>query len=226
MEQLSSAIKKTIIAFEKRKNHEQKISISTEQMKQLFYSEAKKYYRKRYRQFLVDDNNKNYLNLLCKYFAEDKTFETIHKGELHKGIYAFGNHGTGKTSSLEIIQEISKKYALKNLWFPIVRARKVVERFNTEKNKDYIVRYYSRGCFCFDDLGAEDIASNVFVFGKQDIFIRIMEARYDEFVSKGTKTHITTNLTIQDIKKRYGARVEDRFVEMFNFLEIQGNSKR
>jgi len=205
MTQLNSIIIKTISALEKKKSVS-KNTIMTSQLKNIFNTEAKKYYALKNRLFTVDENNKNFLNILCKYFAQDERFETIHKGELHKGVFIYGDHGTGKTSSLEIIQNISKKYNIKSLWFPIVNSSTVVEKFNTEKNKDYIVQNYSKGNYCFDDLGTEIEGNNIFVFGKEDIFIRIMEARYNTFISKGTKTHITSNLTIKEIKKRYGSK--------------------
>ncbi len=225
---INTIMKNSGMNFKERKKAAPKKErfIMTEQLKQEFYSEAKKYYAKNNRLFIVDENNKTFLNLFCKYFSNDETFETVHKGELQKGLFITGNKGTGKTSSFQIIQNISRKYNLRKLWFPMIETPKVVEQYNTEKNKDYIVKRYSKGNFFFDDLGAEDPASNIFVYGKQDIFIRILENRYNEFITKGTKTYITSNLSIEDIKKRYGERVEDRFIQMFNLLELVGKSRR
>ncbi|SFJ61622.1 RNA helicase [Olleya namhaensis] len=200
-----------------------KTLISTDELKQLFNYEAKKHYASKKRIFTVDKYNKNFLNLLCKYFAHDESFETIHKGELNKGLYVMGSHGTGKTTSFQIIQSISQKYHLKQLWFPIVSSSDIVQKYNLNNKKDYVVQNYSKGVFLFDDLGAEKEASN---YGKEDIFIRIMLNRYNEYLLKGVKTHVTSNLSLVDIKNRYGSRVEDRFVEMFNFLEIEGTGKR
>jgi DNA replication protein DnaC len=200
--------------------------MDTEQLKKWYHFEAKIYYQLQNRKFEIDDDNKIYLDLICKYFALDNDFENKHQGNLKKGLYIYGPNGTGKTSSLKIIQNIAKKTGLKNLWFPMVETAVVVEKFNSEKNKDFIIKNYSKGNFLFDDLGAENEGSNIFIYGKEDIFIRIMEARYRAFIEKGTITHITTNLALNDIKKRYGSRVEDRFVEMFNFLELGGSSRR
>jgi len=75
----------------------------------------------------------------------------------------------------------------------------------------------------FDDLGSEIKASN---YGKEDIFSRILELRYNEFIKKGTKTYITSNLSFEDIKERYGVRVYDRCYQMFNQLELNGKSRR
>lgn len=225
MKSISHLINYSLLNFKERKKVALKKEkfIMTEQLKQLFNAEAKKHYALKNRIFKVDENNQVFLNLLCKYFAQDETFETLHKGELQKGLLVTGNHGTGKTSSFQIIQTISQKYNLKQLWFPIAPTSKIVEKYNMEKNKDFIVKRYSKGTFLFDDLGAEKEASN---YGKEDIFIRILENRYNEFMAKGIKTYITSNLTLQEIRKRYGERVEDRFVQMFNFLEIDGKSKR
>lgn len=214
--------------FQQRKKIAQKKEriMTTNQLKSLYNKEAIKYYKSVNRVFTIDQNNKNYLNLLCKYFANDQTFETFHEGELRKGLFFYGNTGTGKTTSLQIIQNISKKYNIKPLWFPIIEAGKVVEQFNTEKNKDYVVIKYSSGKILFDDLGAENEANNIFIYGKEDIFVRILENRYNDYVTKGIKTHITSNLTIEDIKDRYGSRVEDRLVQMCNFIEAPGDTRR
>jgi len=214
--------------FFKAKNMKSKIEscITTNQLKILFNKEAKIYYHSKNRDFEVDENNVIFLNLICKYFARDPSFESEHLGDLSKGLYVCGPNGTGKSSSFKIIQNISIKYQLKSLWFPIIETYKVVEKFNIERQKDFVTKNYSKGRYLFDDLGAEVEANNNFVFGKDDIFAKIMQSRYDEFIRKGTFTHITSNLNIEQIRQRYGSRVEDRFVEMFNLLELNGESKR
>lgn len=203
-----------------------KISMKLDQLKAVFNKEAEHYFNSKRRNFEVDEFNKNTLNLVCKYFSNDETFETMHKADLSKGFFFYGKPGTGKTSIFKIIQNISKKYNLKNIWFPITSTSDVVLEFNIDKQKDFVIKKYTRGNYLFDDLGAEDQANNVYVFGKDEIFIRIFEFRYNLFISKGIKTHLTSNLNISEISKRYGKRVEDRFYEMFNFIEIKGESRR
>ncbi len=214
------------IIFEKRKKIALKERIiMTNQLKNLFNTQAKEYYNLNNRTFIIDQNNKKFLNVFCKYFAQDPTFETEHNGELDKGLFVFGSNGTGKTSSFEIIQRISKIYSINQIWTPIISTQNVVEQFNlsVSNKKDDVIKYYSKGKYMFDDLGSEIKASN---YGKEDIFSRILELRYNEFIKKGTKTYITSNLSFEDIKERYGVRVYDRCYQMFNQLELNGKSRR
>jgi DNA replication protein DnaC len=212
--------------LENKSKFKREISMKLDQLKAVFNKEAKNYFNLKRRTFEVDELNKNTLSLICKYFSNDETFETVHEADLSKGIYFYGKPGTGKTSIFKIIQNISKKYNLKNIWFPITSTSDVVQEFNIDKQKDFVIKKYTRGNYLFDDLGAEEQANNVYVFGKDEIFVRIIEFRYNLFITKGIKTHLTSNLNISEISKRYGKRVEDRFYEMFNFIEIKGDSRR
>lgn len=213
-------------SIENNSKFKKEIPMELNQLKEVFNKEAINYFNNKRRNFEVDEFNSKKLNLACKYFSNDETFETIHEADLSKGIFFYGNPGTGKTSIFKIIQNISKTYNLKNLWFPIVTTSDVVQEFNTDKHKDFVIKKYTRGNYMFDDLGAEGQANNIHVFGKEEIFIRILESRYNLFISKGIITHVTSNLNISEISKRYGKRVEDRFYEMFNFIEIEGGSRR
>ncbi|MDO6603881.1 hypothetical protein Q4538_14170, partial [Arenibacter palladensis] len=112
------------------------------------------------------------------------------------------------------------------LWFPSISAQEVVDKYNAEKNKDDVIDYYSKGTFLFDDLGSETVANNVYQYGKEDIFVRILLNRYRNFENLGTKTHITTNLNSSQIEDRYGRQISDRFVRMFNLLKLDGPSRR
>jgi len=223
---IKNIIKKSVINFEERKKvAPKKERIMTPQLKQLYHIEAKKYFLSEHRNFDVDENNKRFLDIFCRYFASDTEFETKYKGELQKGLYVFGIPGTGKTSCFKIMQNVSKVYSISQVWMPIISTQNVVEQFNTSESnkKDFVIQNYSKGIFMFDDLGAEKEASN---FGKEDIFERIMERRYDKFLEKGTKTFVTSNLSFEGIKKRYGSRLYDRFFQMFNVLELGGQSRR
>ena len=194
--------------------------------KKVFFRAAQEFYARTDLDFEVDGGNKNFLGHFCRYWNRDPAFELLENISLGKGLLVFGSYGTGKTSSFRIIQDMSKEYGLKALWFPIISTQEVVDRYNTEKNKDDVIRYYSKGTFLFDDLGSETVGNNVYQYGKEEIFVRILLNRYRNFESLGTKSHITTNLDLSQIEHRYGRQISDRFIRMFNLLKLDGPSRR
>ncbi len=207
-------INNSALNFQERKKVAQKKErfIMTAQLKELFNTEAKKYYLLENRNFTVNEDNKSFLNIFCKYFAQDPDFETSHKGELRKGLFVFGPQGTGKTSSFKIMQNVSRTYHLNQVWVPIIYTQKVVEQFNlAESGKtDYVIQYFSKGKFMFDDVGAEKEASN---FGKEDIFGRIMELRYNQAIRSYSRKcmmnyakNFNKNITYKDVS--WFAKVE------------------
>jgi hypothetical protein len=46
----------------------------------------------------------------------------------------------------------------------------------------------------------------------------ILLSRYDLFISKKLKTHISTNLSATEIEKQYGNRVRSRLRQMVNLI--------
>ncbi|WP_289644968.1 hypothetical protein [Maribacter aestuarii] len=177
---------------------------SPELFKKIFCRAAREYYARTDLDFEVDSSNKNFLGHFCRYWNRDPAFEVLENISLRKGLLVFGSYGTGKTSSFRIIQNMSEQYGLRTLWFPIISAQEVVDRYNAERNKDDIIQYYSKGTFLFDDLGSETVGNNVYQYGKEDIFVRILLDRYRNFETRGTKTYITTNLDYSQIEHRYG----------------------
>ncbi|MCM5664277.1 P-loop NTPase family protein [Galbibacter mesophilus] len=210
------------IAPKKERNNK----IMTHNLKRIFNQEAISFFELENRSFVVDADNKNFYNLFCKYWARDVSFENDHNGELEKGLFVYGKPGSGKTTSFKIIQNVSVKYGIKKLWAPLISAEEVVSKYNLDRYKDYIIGNYSKGNFIFDDLGSEKEANNTYIFGKEDIFQTILERRYNAFIENNTKTYITSNLSINEIQKRYGERVSDRIIRMCNILQLDGDSRR
>ena len=113
-----------------------------------------------------------------------------------------------------------------NYGFHPFATQEVVTRFNLERNKEHVIQYFSKGVFLFDDLGAEMMGNNIYQYGKEEVFVRILLNRYRNFESLGTKTHITTNLNLDQMEQRYGKQLADRFIRMFNLLKLDGPSRR
>lgn len=76
-----------------------------------------------------------------------------------------------------------------------------------------------------DDLGTEPVMKS---WGQEaEVFPYILERRMELY---GKRTHITSNMSIIDIRNRYGERVYDRFAQYFKMEEIDrmkvGKSRR
>lgn len=196
--------------------------ISTEDFKCLFWKVGKNYFENQNRAFIVDDYNREVLDILSKYFANDLAFEMETGGELRKGLMLFGPYGTGKSSFFEIVRQICLDYNLMGLWFSHVSVHNVVTQYNLEGES--IVNKYSLGTVHFDDLGTEKMVQSWGI--KENLFVRLLLIRYNNFKWKGTRTYVSTNYNIEDFKKIYGNQVYDRFFEMFNFIELSGRSRR
>jgi len=202
--------------------NKKQIELQTAEFKKLVWEFGESYFRNLNRRFIVDNANQQFLDIVCKYFANDKSFEEITGGELRKGLFIYGPCGTGKSSTLEIITNISKQYQLKSLWFRNISVHTVIKEFNLKGEKS--TEKYTEGTVHFEDLGMERIAQSWGV--KENLFERLLQIRYNNFKLKGTKTHITSNLTPNALEKHYGRQISDRAIEMFNFIHLPGKSRR
>ena len=214
------------------------IIIPLEWMKSEFYKTAKKYLLRERRVFDVDDENRQILDVICKYFANDPSFEEeVKNGQLQKGIMLVGNCGVGKTSIFDIIQSIGKKHNIPQLWFTNISTLEITTKFNKESKTntfsggESVLENYSKGKVYFDDLGSEPQVQSYGI--KTELIREILEMRYKRFKDFGTKTFCSTNLTIPQLVAKYDKgskdnhkRIEDRIYHMFNVIPLYGKSRR
>lgn len=204
-------------------------------------------------EFVLDDQCKNVIRALCYYFTGDVRFEQLclkggkiclMNGEedevplnwkLSKGILLGGPKGTGKTSIMRLFnrnkrfcyelfdcRELAKKFANSrqdqggyeavSLFEGMLMMPKCEENFYNEKFG-----------VCFEDLGSEEEANH---YGnKVNVIAHLIQARYTNNIPF-CMTHMTTNLGKDRIKDVYGERVLDRMKEMFNWIPVDGVSRR
>lgn len=175
--------------------------------------------------YAVDSDNALVIESLSKYFANDSSSSL----NLSKGLLLMGGVGVGKTTLLNFFRFNQK------ISFRIVSCRTVENEFSTKG--DEMVRFYSHNHipafgsnpfaqsfmgYCFDDLGTE---SNGKHFGKdKNAMAEVILNRYDSGLELNT-THITTNLTADELKLQYGTRVTDRLREMMNVVTFPADAK-
>lgn len=172
--------------------------------------------------FLLDDQNKEIFKLLCYYFTQDSEFEKAGYS-LKKGILLFGNIGCGKTTLMRLFSHnVTNDFVVRS-------CREVADEYTkTKEGGPLALDYFSKlfevyphehygqkyiGC-CFDDLGTEKTKK---FFGNEiNVMEDILQNRYDKHLIG--KTHLTTNLSGEEIEEIYGRRVRSRLREMCNII--------
>lgn len=150
------------------------------------------------------------------------------KYDLNKSICIVGGVGTGKTKTMDILNEYIKidnivymrgKTQL-TFNFRTVNSKEIVSNYMKD-GYDGLLNYMKIGNLCIDDLGSESATANYFGT-KLDVLTEIIETRYN----KGLLTHFTTNLDEQEINDRYNSRVYSRIVHQCNMIVLNDNDYR
>lgn len=203
----------------------EKIIINKEKVKEWFEFYYKKTFSK---SFEYNEENTEIMDLIFMYFARDKAFELQHESySLDKGLALIGGCGSGKTTIMQTFsllgQDFFKKHQSLLFFFKMSSCNKLSIEYQSDEQKRDLTNYIY-GIRCFDDLGSEKN-----VFGDKNLMEQIMEQRYyEQFTQRklNSKTHFTTNLSIKELKERYGDRVQDRLKEQCNFIIFKGKSFR
>jgi DNA replication protein DnaC len=154
-----------------------------------------------------------YLGICNKKYIELPEYKMItdwladNKG---KGLFLYGNVGTGKTFITRyVIPGILLKYK-----------RLVVSTFDVKEinaDPDYVL---SKKIIALDDIGTEEVSIN---FGEKRM---VVPEILDEAEKYGKLLLITSNLGSKELVSKYGSRIFDRLIETTIGIEFQGKSFR
>lgn len=171
---------------------------------------------------VIDENNRKAIKILCLYFTNDIRFEEM-GGNLQKGLMIRGGIGIGKTYLMELFNKNQKQsYSIKNCGEIAsqftVTGRDILDQYTTLKTTIPNVKNFGQDKLgiCFDDLGCEK--EGVHYADKTEILAPILEMRYNRRLH--AQTHITTNLTPEELQAKYGDRLRSRMREMFNVIDF------
>ncbi|MCH5234500.1 MAG: AAA family ATPase [Muribaculaceae bacterium] len=194
------------------------------------------------RTFDIDDNNKDVLRFLLYYFNGCPLAEEVFPGrgyKLHKNILLQGPAGVGKTMMMQIFAEYLRRNGNPRQFLNISVTEMVnyytvfnnIDRY-TYNVKDSKSFQGSPVNFCLNDIGVENrpfygVDTNTIVSD----FLHARNEIWTNFSDFDRKfAHLTTNLTIEQLKKKFSlkdeyGRIIDRF-KTYNVIPVTGKSRR
>lgn len=188
------------------------------------------------RKFVVDENNRDILRFLLYYFNGCPKAEEVfpNRGyKLHKHIMLMGEVGTGKTLLMQIFSEYLH-YTKNPRAFYNLSVTQMVNYYTLHNNLDRYTYFEeeNRGfqCtpvnICLNDIGTDSIT----FFGMDTKLLtnQFLHARNEIWVHYHKYAHVTTNLTMEQLKEEYKdgfGRLVDRF-KTYNIVPLGGKSRR
>lgn len=175
-------------------------------------------------EFTIDSSNYYIIEQLWLYMSYNHAFS----GDLHKGLMLQGAIGVGKSLLMESYAYLQNKLAhrvkspngdrFKGVQF--IHANELADRI---KSAECGARSFAKPTLIVDDMGREP--KSVMNFGNVcNPIAELIAARADRAVI----THATSNYSLATLSSDgfYGPMVGDRIRAMFNFITVDGKSRR
>lgn len=169
---------------------------------------------RRYKTFIDDEATQQHIEQAAKWLVGNYKF----------GLLLYGNVGNGKTTLSRAIGRLIGLLYGSNNYYDRKEVRHVtaLELANIAKDSPDAFRdIKTRELLAIDDVGVEP--SVVKIWGNEiSPFVEVIYHRYDRQLF----TVVTSNLNDEELAKRYGPRVADRFAEMFDRIPFENSSYR
>lgn len=161
-------------------------------------------------EFIINNHNKEVINQVYYYLTGSLKFE----GNPKKGLLLAGGFGTGKTTILKAVVRIIEYYTpLRFRFIPCVEMATEIKTLG--------VKFFETRPIILDEIGRE--SKTIKDYGTKIRPIQeILAMRYNS----RAWTLGTTNFNTQTLAEFYGGYIEDRLKEMFNIIEVKGESFR
>ena len=194
--------------------------INETELKRLIVQECEEKAARENREFVWDNATAWMVRNMMYYFGNHPDCEWPYG----KGLLLSGNVGVGKTWMFEIFQQVAFKYLRAGgKRFKMTTCRNLYDEYT--EGKGNARKKYLSGNWCFDDLGNEPVEHKD--YGNSTMPVEeILILRYGCFQTSYQFTHISTNLSLDEIRDRYGLRMFDRLMQMMHPVEWTGESKR
>jgi len=150
--------------------------------------------------------------------------------DLRKGIYLFGEYGIGKTITMRIFSLfLQQHFNFSGNNFGNTSVEKIAVHFKEIGNLNLYERNMDNGMqrpikTCINEFG-KFLDEKHYGTSIQNVINSMLMTRYELFQEGSVFTHSTSNFKPNELNCFDDALI-DRFKEMFNFIEIKGNSFR
>lgn len=194
------------------------------------------YMGREFREFIIDSYNKDVIRFLVYYFNNCKLAESIFPDKefkVYKNLMILGSPGTGKTLLMQIFSDYLMLTGNPNRFYNV----SVTQMMNYYKINGHIDRYtYNENSgkgsiegdpfnICINDIGLETENQKSYGTSLDSVIDEFLYARYEIYQNQFKKYHITSNLSPDEFKERFGYRLVDRF-KSFNVIPLLGDSRR
>ena len=173
--------------------------------------------------YKIDSELKEDLNDLCKYFLGIEG-----KLTLKKGIFLSGTYGAGKSTLMMVIRQwLADYWKESGNGFMVTSIEEIIQTYKTTNSLDKFVNNsddpYRSGArhLLINEFGGE-MNDKIYGVESQQILDSLMKMRYDLFQQKKKLTHCTSNFA----PSSNNMALLDRYIEMFNVIEIKTKSQR
>ncbi len=193
---------------------------------------AERLCKNEHREFIQTPDNLKVIRYLMYYFNGDKrAFNYFPNTSLCKGIILVGKPGCGKTLIMQVYSEYLKATNNPHA-FKTVSTTQMANHYKLHSNIDAYT-YNEKGAGNFDGNPLNICMNDVGIISKQkffgtdvdDLMEEFLFARYEIYQNKSKRTHLTSNLDTAEFKKKYEARLVDRF-KSYNVIPLLGGSFR
>lgn len=168
--------------------------------------------------FKVDEHNKKAITDVFHWCLRDRN------GKLNpeKGLWIYGNIGTGKSTLMKAVILFVSRYWLRDSGETINPKWVNVPTFCGSYATDGFSVFNSIP-MGFDELGTE-IAPTNHVGNKLNVVAHLMNTIYDN--GSDIPKIVTTNSSLSEVLNLYGPRTVDRIGQLFNLVELKGMTRR
>lgn len=239
IENLDAQLNRALSKMKKELAHSQELAIPeifNEHAKVLMRVANEIVLRHQRRKFVIDDNNRDVLRFLLYYFNGCPLAEDVYPGrgyKLHKHIMLQGAVGTGKTLLMQIFSEYLRITENPRFFYNLSVTQMVnyytlhnnLDRytFNEEENMGFQCKPVN---ICLNDIGVQ--STKFYGTDTETLTNEFLHARNEIWVNYHMMAHLTTNLTTEQLQKKYKdgfGRLLDRF-KTYNVIPLTGESRR